>query len=429
MIKLSKLQIASAAALFIVVAFAPGGARADQVFNDDVIITGSLCVGFDCTNGMAFGADTIVLKENNLRIFFDDTSVSSGFPANDWRLIANDSASGGANFFAIEDSTAGRQVFRVSAGARANSIFVSSAGNVGFGTSTPVLLMHGRNSNTPAMRLEQDGSGGFSPYTWDVAGNEANFFVRDVTGGSRLPFRIRPGAPTSSIDIAATGHVGVGTATPTDGALQVSSGSKLGAGNRVDVAFIGTSKSESANPLGLLVTTFGNASVSASRYVNLQATESGAAVNPLVLQQFGGNVGIGATAPTAQLHTTGTVRFAGLANCGSGIMTDGSGNLACITSSQRFKNIAGALSYEVALANVMALRPQVGAYKKTPGVPEHWLIAENVAAVDPALAGFADGKPYTVKTQNVVADLVAVIQYQQREIDGLKQTLAGNAKH
>ena len=37
---------------------------------------------------------------------------------------------------------------------------------------------------------------------WDIAGNEANFFVRDVTGGSRLPLRIRPGAPTSSIDFS-----------------------------------------------------------------------------------------------------------------------------------------------------------------------------------------------------------------------------------
>ena len=30
----------------------------------------------------------------------------------------------------------------------------------------------------------------------------------------RLPFRIRPGAPTSSLDIAATGNVGVGTGSP-----------------------------------------------------------------------------------------------------------------------------------------------------------------------------------------------------------------------
>jgi hypothetical protein len=48
-----------------------------------------------------------------------------------------------------------------------------------------------------------------------MAGNETNFFVRDVTGGSLLPFRIRPGAPTSSIDIAASGNVGIGTAAPT----------------------------------------------------------------------------------------------------------------------------------------------------------------------------------------------------------------------
>ena len=56
--------------------------------------------------------------------------------------------------------------------------------------------------------------------------------------------------------------------------------------------------------------------------------------------------------------------------------------------------------------------------------PEHWLIAEDVAAVDPALAGFRDGEPYTVKTQNIVADLVAVIQDQQRRIEALEEALA-----
>jgi Chaperone of endosialidase len=68
--------------------------------------------------------------------------------------------------------------------------------------------------NTPRVRLDQT-AGVFTPQVWDVAGNEANFFVRDVTGGSRLPFRIRPGAPTSSIDIAASGNVGIGTDSPT----------------------------------------------------------------------------------------------------------------------------------------------------------------------------------------------------------------------
>jgi hypothetical protein len=84
-----------------------------------------------------------------------------------------------------------------------------------------VLDLHITTGNTPAIRLEQNNSSGFTAQTWDIAGNEANFFVRDVTGGSLLPFRIRPGAPTSSVDISADGDVGVGTASP-DAALHVS---------------------------------------------------------------------------------------------------------------------------------------------------------------------------------------------------------------
>ncbi|HEX2165118.1 MAG TPA: hypothetical protein VHM02_14335, partial [Thermoanaerobaculia bacterium] len=184
-------------------------AAADQVIPDDLIVQQSLCVGFDCVNNESFGFDTIRLKENNTRIKFEDTSTGT-FPSNDWLLTANDSASGGANKFSIEDVTGAKVPFTITAGASTNSIFVDSTGRVGFRTSTPVLDLHVSTSNTPAIRLEQTNSGGFTAQTWDVAGNEANFFVRDVTGGSRLPFRIRPGAPTSSIDISADGDVGIG---------------------------------------------------------------------------------------------------------------------------------------------------------------------------------------------------------------------------
>ena len=185
----------------------------DQVIPDDLIVQGSGCFGFDCINNENFGFDTIRLKENNLRIKFEDTSVGA-FPSNDWQLIANDSASGGANRFSIEDVTNARTPFTVIANAPNNSLYINSTGRVGLGTSTPVLHLHVTASDTPAHRLEQTSAGGFTAQTWDVAGNEANFFVRDVTSGSRLPFRIRPGAPTSSIDIKATGNVGMGTASP-----------------------------------------------------------------------------------------------------------------------------------------------------------------------------------------------------------------------
>jgi hypothetical protein len=185
----------------------------DVVTADDAIIQGSLCVGLDCVNNESFGFDTIRLKENNTRIKFDDTSTTAGCPANDWQLTAND-ACGGASKFSIEDITSSKVPFTVTAGAATNSIFVDSTGRVGFRTSTPVLDLHVNTSNTPALRLEQNNSGGFTAQTWDVGANEANFFVRDVTGGSKLSLRIRPGAPTSSVDISSSGAVGIGTASP-----------------------------------------------------------------------------------------------------------------------------------------------------------------------------------------------------------------------
>jgi hypothetical protein len=193
---------------------------ADQVIPDDLIVQSSLCVGFDCVLNENFGFDTIRLKENNLRIAFQDTSVGA-FPSNDWELTANDSASGGQNRFSITDVTGAKTPFTVEAGARNAALVVDVSGNIGIGTSDPVLDVHVTTSDTPGQRLEQTAAGGFTAQTWDVAGNEANFFVRDVTSGSRLPFRIRPGAPTSSIDIAADGEVGMGTASP-DASLHLS---------------------------------------------------------------------------------------------------------------------------------------------------------------------------------------------------------------
>lgn len=185
----------------------------DNVIADDLIVQGSGCLGFDCINNESFGFNTIKLKENNLRIGFDDTSTGV-FPANDWELEANESASGGLNAFSILDVTGGTKPFRIEAAARTNALYVNSNGKIGIGTSTPVLDVQMKTGDTPGIRLEQDNTGGYTAQTWDVAGNEANFFVRDVTGGSKLPFRIRPNAPTSSIDIAASGNVGIGTSSP-----------------------------------------------------------------------------------------------------------------------------------------------------------------------------------------------------------------------
>ncbi|KAG1648418.1 hypothetical protein GQR58_029846 [Nymphon striatum] len=186
---------------------------ADQVILDDLIVDGSTCIGMDCVNGESFGFDTLRLKENNLRIKAQDTSASASFPTNDWQITFNDSSNGGQNKFSIDDIDGGRTPFTIEAGAPSHSLYVDDGGRLGLGTSTPTTDIHSKSGNTPTMRLEQDGSSGFASQTWDVAGNEANFFIRDATNGSTLPFRIRPGAPSNALDISANGNVGIGKAS------------------------------------------------------------------------------------------------------------------------------------------------------------------------------------------------------------------------
>jgi hypothetical protein len=85
---------------------------------------------------------------------------------------------------------------------------------VGFGTVSPALKLHVKVGDTPALRLEQDQSSGFSAQTWDVGGNEANFFIRD-SNNAKIPFKINPGAPNNTLVLAADGRVGLGKNLPT----------------------------------------------------------------------------------------------------------------------------------------------------------------------------------------------------------------------
>ena len=189
----------------------------DPIATFNPTIRNSVCVGSDCLSSESFGFDTIRLKENNLQIFFDDTSNSGSFAANDWALIANESANGGRNLFAIRDVTAARNLLTVEAGAPDNAFLLNSSGNLALGLpagETPVVELHMADGDTPTIRFEQTNQSGFTPQTFDIAANETNFFVRDVTNGSSLIFRIRPGAPADSLFVQNDGNIGLGTSSP-----------------------------------------------------------------------------------------------------------------------------------------------------------------------------------------------------------------------
>ena len=199
--------------------------------------------------------------------------------------------------------------------------------------------------DTPAVRFEQNSSGAFTAQTWDIGANEANFFVRDVTGGSRLPFRVRPGAPTSSIDISASGSVGVGTASPTGN----ESFSRFTVEGSDATSHLVSIINDGAGQAGLVFRRTGGTAQRWFQYIPIGSTDLRFfSASDVMTIQTGGNVGIATTAPTATLSVNGTANKPG-------------GGAWDVFSDERLKNIKG--QFSSGLKAVMQLQPLRYEYK------------------------------------------------------------------
>ena len=450
--------------------------RVDQVITDDLIVMGSACIGFDCNNGESFGFDTLRLKENNLRINFQDTSSTASFPTNDWRIVINDSANGGASYFAIEDANTARQPFRVEAGARANSLYVESDGDIGIGTSNPVVDLHIVCGDTPTTRLEQDSSYGWSPQTWDIAGNETNFFIRDATNGSQLPLRIQPSAPSNTLCLMSDGKVGIGTWSPNYGLelettsqdadlfLDRTDGAQLLLKALIDQGLIGTTSDHTLNfatndVTQMTINTSGNVGIgtdnpaykldvvgqinASNGFIANGSVGIGTATPAYELDVVGqinasggfissGNVGIGTTSPAYELDVTGQIRASNglIANGNVGIGTatpayelDVVGQIKASEgfiagSSRDLKQNIEELTSEDAFKTFQKLAPVTYQYKTNQAENRIGFIAEEV----PAMVAVNGRKG--LSSMDIVAVLTKVVQEQQQLIENQNRALS-----
>jgi len=203
----------------------------ETFFTTDVSAQGGVCAGFDCTSAESYGLATAKLKANNTRLKFEDTSTSPGFATTDWQLSANDTFSGGANKFFVEDLTAATVPLLIEGATPNNTLYLDSTGRVGIGTSTPGRNLSISDPVSTIIRMEQSAS----PFqAWDIVANSANFYVRDVNHEFN-PFIIRTQAPNNSLVIDSAGRIGLGVASP---AFQIdhSSGARLDAGNWINAS-------------------------------------------------------------------------------------------------------------------------------------------------------------------------------------------------
>jgi hypothetical protein len=204
---------------------------ANTFFTDDVSAQGGVCAGLDCTSAESYGFASAKLKENNTRLKFEDTSATAGFATTDWQLSANDTFSGGANKFFVEDLTAATVPLLIEGGTPTNALYLDSTGRIGLRTSTPARDLTISVPVSPIIRMEQSAS----PFqAWDIVANDANFYVRDVNHEFN-PFIIRSSAPNNTLVLDSTGRIGLGVSAPLY-QIHHSSGARLDAGNWVNAS-------------------------------------------------------------------------------------------------------------------------------------------------------------------------------------------------
>lgn len=133
--------------------------------------------------------------------------VDNVAPGMTWTISANDLT------FDILNATTGFIPFTILPGAPQDSFFLNGSGSLGLGTTNPLQHFQITDGDTPTIRLEQDGSGGFNAYTFDIGQNESAFFISDVTAGT-IPFSIEPTSRTDAVYIQGSGNIGLGTNTP-----------------------------------------------------------------------------------------------------------------------------------------------------------------------------------------------------------------------
>lgn len=220
--KVVKLLVVSFFALFV------STVQADEVILDDLIVDGSECLGLDCVIDEEFSFSTLLLKENNLRVFLRDTSTSASFPNNDWEIIANDSANGGASFLGFADRLPGYPT-------------VSGAGYCDGGTNSGEQCAFDQFSGQVCNGICNGGTSNGTACSVHDTNCADNGGICEGAGvckaGGNIIFLMEAGAPANSLKIDSAGYVGVGTDAP---AVELDvEGDAIVRGNLTVTGFIG----------------------------------------------------------------------------------------------------------------------------------------------------------------------------------------------
>lgn len=201
-LRIGKWSLASV--MFLLAITAPFTSQAAEVILDDLVVDGSACIGYDCVSDQEFAFSTVLLKENNLRVFFHDTSNTASFPNNDWEIIANDSANEGASFLGFADRLPGYPLLSGQGYCDGGDNDGAQCGGLGTDACAGVCVGGTAPAGT-ACSIGFDTCGPLGA-TCEGAG------VCEAAGN--IVFLMEAGAPANSLKIDSAGFVGLGTGAP-----------------------------------------------------------------------------------------------------------------------------------------------------------------------------------------------------------------------
>lgn len=214
-------------------------------------------------------------------------------------------------------------------------------------------------------------------------------------------------------DLYVTGKMGIGTTSLSEklsvaGNIIVTNGSRIygfdSSGNKAVIAQIAAG----LNDLYL-----------GGSYVGNLYLGTGAGTQRVTVTN-GGNVGIGTTTPSAQLTTSGTVRFASLGSAGANLITDSLGNVT-VSSDERLKDVQG--EFARGLSDISKIKPITYKWNAVSGMETSGLYtgfsAQNVQSSIPEAVA-TDSRGYlTLSDRPILAAVVNALKELSAKVDGI----------
>jgi hypothetical protein len=235
--------------------------------------------------------------------------------------------------------------------------------------------------------------------------------------------------------------LGVGEVVPTGGNVNISGGYQIAGASVLSSTTLGSGiTASSLTSVGANLTV---GTASGANILNINGAASGAGSGPYLNFEAGG-VQTGAIGGYSAIiggayHAGVTIYSAvainlvatspSTASCSSGLQTSSTGQLSCISSTQRYKNSIEDLPDADALATVLRLQPVTYRFNDDAPVADAGeeavgLTAEQSYSVDTRLAGVdKDGRPLTVRTDRIVGELVGAIRALRTELDSVKRQI------